>query len=205
MRISFFPSHKGFFDPFIEIATRLAHAAKLLEQGFSEPARFNQLADAIASEESKVEMATEAINLRIIRSWITPMDHEDAHHLSNRMRRTINIIGGTAKRARSFGLREHRKSAAALSSVLSRSTDAIELATVHLAQPQRVMEYCIAIKRCEEEGDATWLSGVAELFESAQEPITVLIWKEMLDLMEEALDECDDVSNVLETIAVKRI
>jgi hypothetical protein len=67
------------------------------------------------------------------------------------------------------------------------------------------MEYCIAIKRCEEEGDAIWLSGVAELFEGSRDPIPVLIWKEMLDLMEEALDECDDVSNVLETIAVKRI
>jgi uncharacterized protein Yka (UPF0111/DUF47 family) len=36
-----------------------------------------------------------------------------------------------------------------------------------------------------------------------RDAIEVLKWKEIFDALEHAIDECDDVSNVLESIALK--
>ena len=35
------------------------------------------------------------------------------------------------------------------------------------------------------------------------DPLEVIKWKELYDKLEEAMDECDDVSNVLESISLK--
>ena len=44
---------------------------------------------------------------------------------------------------------------------------------------------------------------VKELFREEQNPIAVIKWKELLDELEKATDECEDVANVLEGIVVK--
>jgi uncharacterized protein Yka (UPF0111/DUF47 family) len=41
------------------------------------------------------------------------------------------------------------------------------------------------------------------LFEEERDAITLIKWKEVLDLMEEATDRCEDVANVLESVVVK--
>jgi uncharacterized protein Yka (UPF0111/DUF47 family) len=59
------------------------------------------------------------------------------------------------------------------------------------------------IKLLEEEGDALYHAAVGELFDGTPDALTVIKWKELYDKLEEALDECEDVSNVLESIALK--
>jgi uncharacterized protein Yka (UPF0111/DUF47 family) len=44
---------------------------------------------------------------------------------------------------------------------------------------------------------------VGALFDRDEPAIEVLKWKEIFDALEEAIDECEDVSNVLESIALK--
>ena len=41
------------------------------------------------------------------------------------------------------------------------------------------------------------------LFEEERDAITLIKWKEVLDLLEEATDRCEDVANVLESVVVK--
>ena len=68
---------------------------------------------------------------------------------------------------------------------------------------QRMMEHGRAIKQLEEEGDALYAQAVGTLFDREEPAIEVLKWKEIFDALEEAIDECEDVSNVLESIALK--
>ncbi len=59
------------------------------------------------------------------------------------------------------------------------------------------------IKVLEEEGDALYSECVETLFATELSAIEVLKWKEIYDTLEHAVDECDDVSNVLDSIALK--
>ncbi len=59
------------------------------------------------------------------------------------------------------------------------------------------------MKILEEEGDALYAKSVGALFEPELPAIEVLKWKEIFDQLENAIDECEDVSNVLESIALK--
>ena len=41
------------------------------------------------------------------------------------------------------------------------------------------------------------------LFDSEKDPIQVIKWKELYDKIEDALDHCEDVGNVLQSISLK--
>ena len=59
------------------------------------------------------------------------------------------------------------------------------------------------IKKLEEEGEALYNQAVGDLFAGSPDPLEVIKWKELYDTMERAIDKCEDVANVLETITIK--
>jgi uncharacterized protein Yka (UPF0111/DUF47 family) len=66
-----------------------------------------------------------------------------------------------------------------------------------------VSERVREVKEIEEAGDQLYAGALSALFSGAPDPIHVIKWKELLDTLEHALDEADDVANVLESIAFK--
>jgi hypothetical protein len=72
-----------------------------------------------------------------------------------------------------------------------------------MKQPKIVEARSREIKRLEEEGDALYNAAVGELFAGTPDPLEVIKWKELYDTMERALDQCEDVANVLESISIK--
>jgi uncharacterized protein Yka (UPF0111/DUF47 family) len=66
-----------------------------------------------------------------------------------------------------------------------------------------MLEHGRAMKQLEEEGDVLYAQSVGALFERDEPAIEVLKWKEIFDALEHAIDECEDVSNTLESIALK--
>ena len=61
----------------------------------------------------------------------------------------------------------------------------------------------IAIHTKESIGDDNHHAAMSRLFSGAVEPLEVLKWKELYDLVEEAIDGCEDVGNTLERIVLK--
>jgi uncharacterized protein Yka (UPF0111/DUF47 family) len=87
-----------------------------------------------------------------------------------------------------------------------RAAKLIEESVGQMRNPQAVAEYGRKIKALEEEGDQIYHEAVGALFagnDGRPDPLEVIKWKELYDKLEEAMDECDDVSNVLESISLK--
>ncbi len=59
------------------------------------------------------------------------------------------------------------------------------------------------VKTLEEEGDALYSAAVGALFDGTPNALDVIKWKEIYDNIEHAIDECEDVLNVLESVSIK--
>ncbi|HEX5574332.1 MAG TPA: DUF47 family protein [Gemmatimonadales bacterium] len=198
-----FPDEKKFFARFTEIAEHLSRAARLLEEGFEQPARWAELSGRIELVEQEADDTSHAVDTGTERMFIPPMDREDIHLLSTALRRTVDTIGGTARRAVSLRATDRREPAVQLARTLVRATEEIEQAVAHIKDSRLVLERTPAIKQCEEEGDGIHAQAVSALFDGTPDPIEVLRWKTLYDQLEEALDACEDVANELETVTVK--
>jgi predicted phosphate transport protein (TIGR00153 family) len=197
------PRDEKFFDLFDEIAKRLTRAAKMQKQLFDEPARMAEHVASIKAVEHEADVLTHDVITRLNKSFVTPFDREDIHELASRLDDVVDLIDGTARRAVMFRITTVREPARQLAAVIVRAADSLEAAVVAIKKPKIVIERGQEIKALEEEGDAIYHEAVGRLFDGGEDPIEVMRWKELYDTMERTLDQCEDVANVLESIALK--
>lgn len=198
-----FSKDETFFDYFRQLAEHIGSAATLLKTLLEDPANAARIATEIKRVETEGDAIVHTINQRIDTSFVTPLDREDIHLLAKRLDNVIDIINGAARRVVMFRVTEPRAGGVEMADIIVRASSEILEAVIDVTKPKRMSEHSRAIKVLEEEGDALYAVCVGGLFANEMPAIEVLKWKEIYDALEHAIDECDDVSNVLESIALK--
>ena len=197
------PRDEKFFQMFTELSTRLSASARLLQQMFDEPHQLAKHVAAIKEVEHEADGLTRTVIERLDTSFVTPLDREDIHMLASRLDEVIDLIDGTARRAQMFHLGEIREPARQLAAIIARSAVVIQAGVGELKRPRAMGERARELKVLEEEGDAVYREAIAALFDGSTEPLEVIKWKELYDKLEDTLDQCEDVGNTLESIAIK--
>jgi predicted phosphate transport protein (TIGR00153 family) len=197
------PRDEGFFVLFNELAKRLKEAARLLNRLFAEPEKLDQYVAAIKTIEHEADVLTHDVRARIVRSFVTPLYREDIHLLATALDDVLDHLDGTARRVAMFHIAETRQPALRLSDTIMRAADHIELGVAAIKKPAIVTQKSREIKRLEEEGDAIYQEAVGELFRGHPDALEVMKWKELYDTLERALDQCQGVGHVLESISLK--
>ncbi len=198
-----FSKDETFFDHFHQLAAHIESAAKLLKSLLEVPADAARIAVEIKRVETEGDAIVHVINQRIDTSFVTPLDREDIHLLAKRLDNVIDIINGVARRVVMFRVSEPRAGGAEMADIIVRASREIVQSVSDVTKPKRVAEHSRVIKLLEEEGDVMFAQCVSSLFAVEMPTIEVLKWKEVFEALEHAIDECDDVSNVLESIALK--
>jgi uncharacterized protein Yka (UPF0111/DUF47 family) len=201
--VKLFSRDETFFDHFRQLAVHISEAAVLLRTMFENPANAAQLSTQIKKVETDGDAIVVQINQRIDTSFVTPLDREDIHLLAKRLDNVIDIINGCSRRVVMFRVTSPRDGGVQMADVLVRAGKEILASVGDISKRQKMMEHGRAMKMLEEEGDVLYAQSVGALFEHEEPAIEVLKWKEIFDALEEAIDECDDVSNALESIALK--
>ncbi len=67
----------------------------------------------------------------------------------------------------------------------------------------QILAECIEINRIENEADTLLREAVGKLFREEKDPLTVMKWKELYEVLETATDACEDVANIVEGIVLE--
>lgn len=199
----FLPKDEGFFGLFDQLSARLTSSAALLRDLFNEPKRVEELVVKIKAEEHAADKLTYEIMQRIDRSFVTPLDREDIHMLANRLDNVVDLMDGTARRAVMFRISERREDAIALMDVLAECARVLTAGVKEIRNSAAVHKAARQVKELEEKADAIYSKAIGDLFAGKPDALEVIKWKEIYDNLEHAVDECEDVANVLESISLK--
>jgi hypothetical protein len=197
------PRDEQFFPMFGELALKLSQSSELLEQLFADPGRLQEMVQKIKDLEHEADVLTHDLIVRIDKTFVTPIDREDIHLLASRLDDVIDVVDGVARRAQMFRIREFRPQAAQLADVLRRAARTLAESVQNLKKPKLILQRSGELKKLEEEGDTIYHSAIGALFDDGAEALEVIKWKELFDKLEDAIDLCDDVWNVIESIALK--
>lgn len=198
-----FSRDEEFFNSFRQLAEHIGRAAQLLGQLFDNPKESLRLAAEIKKVERDGDQIVHDINSRIDTSFVTPLDREDIHLLAKRLDNVIDLIHGTSRRVVIFRVNESRDGAKEMAAIIGRCANEIQQSVGNITKREKMLAHSQAMKSMEEEGDVLYAASVAKLFEVDTPAIEVIKWMEIYEKLEEAIDECEDVSNVLESIALK--
>ena len=204
MAFSLIPREEKFYNDFLSMADQLRFGAKLLDEMFAVEPPVADKAHEIREVEHKCDFLTHEIIQRLNRTFVTPIDREDIYAMARALDDVMDAIDDVATLIPLYHITSARPGVRELTRIISSSTDQIVLALQALEkQRDGVLESAVEINRLENEADRAHQRAVGQLFEEEHDPILVMKWKEILDLLEDATDRCEDVANTLENVVVK--
>jgi len=201
-----FPREETFLPQFARAAEIILEAATALDQLAAD---FTDVELKVAHikhlEHEGDQVAHQTFGL-LSRTWITPIDREDIHALVKALDDVLDFIDAAANRLVLYKIPAPRPGLKQATEILVQSAVAIRRASGllgDLKHSAKILEICVEINRLENEADTLNRISIGRLFDTEKDPITLLKWKEIYEVLEEATDRCEDVANVFEQIVLK--
>jgi predicted phosphate transport protein (TIGR00153 family) len=160
-------------------------------------------ADEIRDAEHACDKVTHDIIQRLNRTFITPIDREDIHALARTLDDVMDAIDAAATLLPLYEIRTLRFGARELAAVIARQAQKLHLAIAALRQKQGVYELIREIHTLEHDADLVHRESVRRLFAEEGDAISVMKWKEIVDLLEAATDAAEAAADVIEGIVLK--
>ncbi len=139
-------------------------------------------------------------------SFITPIDREDIYNIAKEMDNIVDTIEEAANSFDLFLITEVRDEAKVMSKLILECI--VELKVVvnemrRMKKSKLLKEKIIEVNRIENEGDVIYRKAIKSLFENETPPLEVVKWKLIFEFLEESIDSCENVANILEGVVMK--
>jgi len=102
-----------------------------------------------------------------------------------------------------YNIHESDPHATRLAIIIQKLATEIHEATLLLENSKGMGPHLLEIQRLENEGDDVYFHAVAELFKNSSDPVRIIKWKELYEILENATDRCESVGNIIESIVLK--
>jgi predicted phosphate transport protein (TIGR00153 family) len=203
-RFSLIPREEQFFTDFVGLAEQIRGGARLLKQMLAVNPPDADKVEAIKDIEHACDKITRTILDRLNRTFVTPLDREDIHALASSLDDVMDGIDAAAAVIRLYRIQVVRPGAKRLAEIIVESADRLTEGMASLEKDSKlVLEIAARVGQLEHEADRVHQDAIVELFDQETDPIAVIKWKEVFDLLEAATDRCEDVANLLQGIVVK--
>lgn len=205
MRFSLIPKEESFFDLFEKGAKILDQAAHLLVETLNNYSNLHENALRMERLEHDGDQVVHEISARLNSTFITPLDREDIHRLASRLDDVLDLIEQATERFVLFKVKEPTEPAIGLANVIAKQVEQINKLMPRLRDPKHdeIMPVLVEINRLENAGDKILRDALAQLFDNGSDPMFVIRWSHLYEVLEDATDHCEDVAMVVENILVK--
>ena len=134
---------------------------------------------------------------------MTPFDRDDMYRLASALDDICDHIDEAAGNILGYGVTQIRPNARQQATVIERAATKLQEAVGKLEGFKDSQRELIELRELEDEGDRLNREGIAELFASGADAVSIIRWKDIHEQLEEAVDACENAADVLEAILVK--
>lgn len=207
MRLPSLNKNHIFFELLEKQAEATVRAAKEFQKLAQDFANLPKYAARIKEIETEADHITHEFANKIDTTFVTPLDKEDLHALSSELDDVTDYIEACTGRMGLYQLKEARPDLASLVTMLVAITEAmLEAVKTLRTMPgrEKLQGLLIRIHQIENDHDTAFRKALADLLNApGADPIQVIKWKEVYDRIETSVDKCEDIANIIESVAVK--
>ena len=204
MAFSLLPREDEYFIFFSQITEKIQEASNILVEMLNDKREnFESYTKRIKDAEHACDELTHNVTTKLNKSFITPFDREDIFTLSVALDDVCDYIDAGARAIVMYDINEISDYAKGLAKVIQRLATEINSAVGMLKKPNGMNQHIVEIHRLENEADDIYFRAIGELFHNQTDPITLIKWKELYEILENATDRCESVANIIESIVLK--
>jgi predicted phosphate transport protein (TIGR00153 family) len=197
------PREEKFFDMFTELAGLSVAAARELTVMVNDLPNAAHSARKLKTLEHEGDDITHHIIDKLNRSFVTPIERGDIHALACALDEVIDYIEVVGHKISLYELDGVRREVVVAAELILASAKNVEHAVKSLRHFPDVKPYLLEINRLEEETDHLCRNALAGLLNSDTDAVTIIKWKEILEILEGTTDRCEDVANIVDGVIVK--
>lgn len=200
------PKEDIFYTLFIENAEIAYEAALKLSEYVEDLENKESNIKVIKEFERKGDLKVHEILAKLNKTFITPFDREDIFMITKEMDNIVDYIENSASRFTMFNVNTCTEETKELCKMIVQSTK--ELIKVMqllktLNKSGELLKSIIEVNRIEEVGDTVSRQAVKKIFYGDMPALEVIKWREIYMYLENTLDACEDVANMVEGVVMK--
>jgi hypothetical protein len=202
--VGLLPRDETFWKFFISQTTSLSAAAGFLAEATK--AGNSALAGAavrIKTLERESAQTLRELQVKLRKTFITPIDPEDISLLSEQIDRLFDDLEAISYRLAAYHLTPLPPAMAEFAAKIQASMELIEKSFGLLSIGDPIEDLCRNVLTMEEQTDQAIREEVTRLFDGEKDTIALLKKKEIFDIFERLSDSTQDLANSLQNLAIK--
>jgi uncharacterized protein len=207
MGFSLIPREMKFFDRFDEATAVLCRASGKLVELVTVFDRLSERGEDMKNEETLCDQIVERTLVDLDRSFITPFDREDIHSLTGLLDDVMDSMEETAYRFCRFRVDRPTPAAVKLAQIVQKCCTLLQQSIAllrDLKNTEKIQAHLRDLSLLENEADRVYRDSDSALFADGATDILALIkWRELYAWLEDTVDSCKDVANVISEIVIK--
>ena len=201
---NFLPREEQYFSLFSQMTSYIYDASRaLVEMVNDRDGGYEEHARRIKAIEHECDELTHTISTRLNKSFITPFDREDIYLMSSALDDIVDLIDDSSRTMVMYGVRESTVHARRFADVIQRMAVELHEIVKTLEKPNGISPRLVELHRLENEGDDIYHTAIGELFHNATDALNVIKWKDIYEKLESAVDRCENVANIIESVIIK--
>ncbi len=201
-----FPKEENFFEYFEELADKIVEGGQFFLEMTKTRDYSAPKVSRLKEMEHEADMITHNTYEKMHKTFLTPIDREDIYALVNKMDSIMDVIEATAIRIHMYKVKKADDEIIKQAEILFQAILKIK-EIVHglrdMKNSKMILDGCVEINTLENAGDVVLRTIITNLFMKETDAIELIKWKEIFERIEEAIDVCEDVSNIVEGIVLK--
>ena len=196
------------FDRHAEYVIAGGRAMSELVRDYADEARRAALIERIGEVERSADKVTyETVSL-LHATFITPFDRNDIHRLISGMDDVLDLTQDAAESMHLFDIQTLPPESARLAELLESCCEKVQSAVKLLSSMEnatRALALAQEIDALESEADSVMRAGISKLFREEQDVRQLIKHKNVYEYLENAIDKCQDVANIIEAVVVENV
>jgi predicted phosphate transport protein (TIGR00153 family) len=201
------PKEDKFYKLFLEAAKNVNEGAVILRGSLDSLSDKERNVQAIEDLEHKGDKLVTVVVKELNEAFITPIDREDIYSLIKKLDDVLDLINSTMHRFLMYNINESTEESKLLADMIVECTKHIlELMNGLNSvgnKAKYIEEKIISIHKIESEADALFRKTVSELFKNETNAIEIIKWKEIYQILENTIDNCEKIANTVEGVVIK--
>jgi predicted phosphate transport protein (TIGR00153 family) len=203
-RLRLTPQKHEFFELYSRASANTVEIARLLVELLERfPDGERDLIARIKEREHEGDHLTHEVVDLLNRTFVTPFDRDDMYRLAGAIDDVCDHIDEAADNLGTYGVETVPEKAVEQAFVIHQAARNLDSAVQRLEGFKDASAQLIELRRLEDEGDRLVRDAVGELFQTVDDPIMIIRWKDIHERLEDACDALENAADVLEAILVK--
>lgn len=203
------PRETRFFDLFDRHGALIVEGSQAmveLVRDYADTTRRAELIQRIGDLERSADKITHDTISVLHSTFITPFDRNDIHRLISCMDDVLDLMHDTAESMHLFDIQTLPPSSASMAALLHECCVRVHAGVGLLRSmdnAKRALALTLEIDGYESDADKVSRDGISRLFREEQDVRQLIKHKNVYEYLENAIDKCQDVANVIESVVVE--